>query len=523
MQGMHWAQRTAQALVAAHPNLETFVCASGISPSGSVHIGNFREVVTTYFVVKALQALGKKTRFIFSWDDFDRFRKVPQGIDPSYEKYLGMPYSAIPDPHGCCESYARHYEKEFEASLQAFGIDVTFLYQTQQYQSGRYKEGIHRALVQREKIYDILMSFKTQEATPEERARFYPINLYCEQCGKDHTTISAYDEGVRVVYYSCTCGYHGAQAVRDARNIKLMWKVDWPMRWREEGVVFEPGGRDHSALTGSYNVSTVIAREIFNYMAPAYIPYEFIGIKGAKGKMSSSTGLNITPAALMTVYAPEVILSLFLNYQPQAAFNIGMDDDVIRHHTTFERLYHQYMDGALTREDQRFAMAMCILPQTPSRFAPFAQIANVLPLVAKDRLLTEDLLVEHLSNVSRTHFNVTCDRVEAWINHWQPERATRINRSFNRAYYVQLPETVKERLRTLIANLTPDSDGQAWIDAVYTVTQDQEKALIKPLQNQLFEALYQLLISRGQGPRLPLLISLMGTRKAYQLVAGTVR
>ena len=61
---MHWAQRIAEELIERYPEKETFVCASGISPSGSVHIGNFREIITTYFVVRALQKLGKKTRFI---------------------------------------------------------------------------------------------------------------------------------------------------------------------------------------------------------------------------------------------------------------------------------------------------------------------------------------------------------------------------------------------------------------------------------------------------------------------------
>ena len=45
--------KVAHELIRKHPNKETFVCASGISPSGSVHIGNFREIVTTYFVVRA--------------------------------------------------------------------------------------------------------------------------------------------------------------------------------------------------------------------------------------------------------------------------------------------------------------------------------------------------------------------------------------------------------------------------------------------------------------------------------------
>ena len=50
--------------------------------------------------------------------------------------------------------------------------------------------------------------------------------------------------------------------------MKLNWKIDWPMRWMIEDVIFEPGGRDHSSETGSYNVSKEIARKIFNREAP---------------------------------------------------------------------------------------------------------------------------------------------------------------------------------------------------------------------------------------------------------------
>lgn len=49
--------------------------------------------------------------------------------------------------------------------------------------------------------------------------------------------------------------------------MKLNWKIDWPMRWMIEDVIFEPGGRDHSSETGSYNVSKEIARKIFNRSA----------------------------------------------------------------------------------------------------------------------------------------------------------------------------------------------------------------------------------------------------------------
>src|SRR3989344_609608 len=94
---IHWADLAAENLINAQDK-EKYVCASGITPSGIVHMGNFREVITTDLVVKALEKKGKKVRFIYSWDDYDRFRKVPKNFPSEFEKYLGMPLSEIPDP-----------------------------------------------------------------------------------------------------------------------------------------------------------------------------------------------------------------------------------------------------------------------------------------------------------------------------------------------------------------------------------------------------------------------------------------
>ena len=75
-------------------------------------------------------------------------------------------------------------------------------------------------------------------------------------------------------------------------NCKLAWKIDWPMRWMFEGVDFEPGGKDHATVNGSYDTSKEISKAIFNYEPPIFQGYEFIGIKGTTGKMSGSSGLN---------------------------------------------------------------------------------------------------------------------------------------------------------------------------------------------------------------------------------------
>jgi lysyl-tRNA synthetase class I len=39
---------------------QTLVCASGISPSGPIHLGNLREVVTAHLVAEALRRRGRQ-------------------------------------------------------------------------------------------------------------------------------------------------------------------------------------------------------------------------------------------------------------------------------------------------------------------------------------------------------------------------------------------------------------------------------------------------------------------------------
>ena len=133
---MHWSEKIAKDIIKRSPDKEEYVCAAGISPSGSIHIGNFRDIATSYFVYKALIKQGKKARLLFSWDEFDRFRKVPVNVKevaPELENEIGKPYVDVKDPYGCCSSYAEHFEKEFEASLSRFGVKVDFRRQSENY------------------------------------------------------------------------------------------------------------------------------------------------------------------------------------------------------------------------------------------------------------------------------------------------------------------------------------------------------------------------------------------------------
>src|SRR3989338_8783034 len=111
-----WAAEVAERVLEAFPGEEVYTCAAGISPSGPVHFGNFRDVMTSFAIASELRHRGKKARLLFSWDDFDRFRKVPAGVEESFSQYIGRPLVEIPAPHGQEGSYARVLEEEFETA-----------------------------------------------------------------------------------------------------------------------------------------------------------------------------------------------------------------------------------------------------------------------------------------------------------------------------------------------------------------------------------------------------------------------
>ena len=200
----HWADHAADKTLRAHPEVKRIVVAAGITPSGVVHIGNFREVITVDLVARALRDRGVEVRFIYSWDDFDVFRKVPKDA-PQQELLqgeLGKSIADVPDPWGTHESYAAHNIARFEESIAPLGIEPEFIRQHRMYRAGKYAEGIRAALQNADKIRDLLNA--AREATGA-RSRiaddWLPLAGFCTNCGKDHlsfdydgVTVSAGDQ-----------------------------------------------------------------------------------------------------------------------------------------------------------------------------------------------------------------------------------------------------------------------------------------------------------------------------------------
>ena len=191
---MHWAERLADALIERHPTREEFHFAAGTTPSGPVHCGNLRDILTNWFVARCVMERGRKVRLLQSWDDYDRFRKIPKDVPIEFEQHLGKPVADVPDPWGEYTSYAARYERIFEQSLTSLGIDLEYRYQAAMYRSRAYNAAIVEAIAHRHQIFDIIDSFRTKKGTAEERQEYYPVEVYCPRCRRDTTRLLEFND-----------------------------------------------------------------------------------------------------------------------------------------------------------------------------------------------------------------------------------------------------------------------------------------------------------------------------------------
>ncbi|HUX21002.1 MAG TPA: lysine--tRNA ligase, partial [Spirochaetia bacterium] len=252
-QPSHWADIAAANVLRQKGDKPHYTCASGITPSGTVHIGNFREIISVELVARALSHLGKTARFIYSWDDYDVFRKVPENMPNKEElhSYLRMPITEVPDPYGVEGSYARSNERALEAVLPAVGVRPEYIYQAERYTKSVYAAGIRTALEKRETIRSILDEHRTTPLDPD----WMPVSVFCTSCRKDSTKVTEWDGEWAITYQCNSCGNTETLDLRTTGAAKLPWRVDWPMRWSYEDVNFEPAGKEHHSAGGSFDTA----------------------------------------------------------------------------------------------------------------------------------------------------------------------------------------------------------------------------------------------------------------------------
>ena len=151
-----WVTRAADEAIAHAGEGNLVTCASGISPSGPIHLGNLREFLTVHFVVEEVRRRGVEVRHLHSWDDYDRFRKVPFGVDEAWNDHIGRPLSEVPDPWECHTSWAEHFKQPLRDALAEMGCEMHEVNQTEMYTAGAYREQILGVVRRRHEIDEVL-------------------------------------------------------------------------------------------------------------------------------------------------------------------------------------------------------------------------------------------------------------------------------------------------------------------------------------------------------------------------------
>lgn len=519
----HWADVWAAKVIRAHNDKDSYTCASGITPSGTVHIGNFREIISVDLVVRALRQMGKHVRFIYSWDDYDVFRKVPKNM-PNQEllaKYLRQPIDSVPDTYGQYENYALANEKHVEQSLPLVGICPEYIYQSQRYRNSVYAEGIRRALECQDVIVEQLNEFRT-EPLP---VNWMPISIFCEQCHCDTTKPGSWDKDWQVSYSCQNCGHKGELDLRHTGAAKLPWRIDWPMRWAYEGVDFEPAGKDHHSDGGSFSTAKKTVQAVYGKPAPISFQYDFVRIKGGAGKISSSSGEVVDLTECLQIYQPEVVRFLFCSTRPNSEFAVSFDLDVLKNYEDYDRLernYYQRPEGGLDDKSVKKWLSSARIYELSQVEQPAANMPYQIGIRHLCTLLqiyegNIEATIAKLPGVSSGQIGrltVRCTCAWNWIQHHAPEDFRFVLQKES-APLVEL-NTIQTEVVCHVLRILPlinEKSEDDFATALYQINTDLNIESIT-----LFTAVYQALLGKEKGPRLVSFLYTIGVDRLKKIL-----
>jgi len=488
---IHWADDYAEQVVRAG---RAAVLSTGISPSGEIHIGNMREVLTADAIFRALQELGAAARFNYVADNFDPLRKVYPFLDRrTYEPLVGRPLSEIPCPCGEHDSYSEHFLQPFLRALDELRIEVEVERADRMYKSGRMTPYIIMALEQRDRIAAILAELTGKQAAPD----WSPFNPLCADCGRiDQAKVSGFDARAELVRYACACGSEGA--VPMAGGGKLVWRIDWPARWRMLGVTVEPFGKDHATRGGSYDTGSRVVREVFGGEPPFPIRYEWIRLKG-KGDMSSSKGNVLAIGKILEVVPPEALRYLVIRERPNRTINFDPGLPLLQLVDAIDDV------NARGRDERSVELSQA------GGFEPVGVPFKHLVVVAQAARFDPDKVVEILRrsgypDVERSAVLGRLGYARRWLATFAPEEIRFEVREGLPSEVRRLDEAQRAFLAKLADGLEKGMDGER----VHKLVHDLAVQFEGVKAGSFFQAIYLALLGKERGPRAGWFIALLG-------------
>lgn len=482
---------------------------TGITPSGSIHIGNLREVVTADVIYRILREQGKKAELLYLADDYDPLRKVYPFLDQQkYQNYIGHPLSEVPCPCDHHASYAEHFLEPFLASLDQLKINLTVLRASELYKSGQYNKVIIKALEAREEIADILYRL-TGKDIDQTWSPFVPV---CENCGSmAETTVTGWDKEKEQVNYICRhCQNQGTMLIQG--HGKLTWRVDWPARWSFLHVDIEPMGKDHGCKGGSYDTGQEISKHVFHKTPPFPIIYEWIRLEGM-GDMSSSKGNVVSIEDVLKVVPADVLRYLIIKAMPKQRINFDPVNQLLSVFDEVDNESAKYRDPRALE----LSRASDFVPIG----VPFNHLINIVQIAGGDPLKVKAILQRggyHIPDSSARALEERCQYALNWLEHFAPQD-----------YRFCVAETIPQSVQSLspaqrsalrkLSDLLKDMLSQGIeISAeeihksFYEAAKEEKDLSIK----EVFQAFYTALIDKGNGPRAGWFVKTVGVEFVWK-------
>ncbi|MGI9616692.1 MAG: lysine--tRNA ligase [Acidimicrobiales bacterium] len=539
------------------------VIASGLSPSGPIHLGNLRELLVPHFVAEEVRRRGVPCEHVLSWDDYDRLRKVPAGVPESFATHIGRPLTAVPDPWGDVASYAERFKAPVRTAMAELGVEIREISQTEMYTSGAYRDQVLLAIDRRHDIDGVLQRFRTLEegaaATVAENdddgeevleaggaeddpvatgTDYWPYKVYCQACGRDLTEITDVertDDRCLVSYRCAECDHSGSFDLMVENHGKLVWKVDWPMRWAYEGVTFEAAGADHSSPGSSFSVGAELV-SIFGGEAPEYEAYSFVGIRGM-GKLSSSRGAVPTPGDALSILEPGILRWMYVRKTPRQGITVDLGAGIHALYDEWDSLGRKVGTGdanpsqTLTYDRARRTSIVEKFP-APAAVVPFRTLASAVSVGAGDDTQIARIVGE-LTDLDASNIADAEPRLghaKAWLDGFasDEERIT-VRDEPDIERLGELSEQEQAWLDLLLGHLDDDWSLEGARTLAYGVPKLADGLPLdtpptdelKRQQREFFKLLYQLVLSAETGPRMPTLLMALGQDRIRSLLATT--
>jgi lysyl-tRNA synthetase class 1 len=518
---MHWIKKIVDDIIAR--NDPKIVIHTGKTPSGPIHIGSEREQFICSAIQIELKKRGYESIFNFIIDSFDPLKSIPIGIEvpKDFEENIGRPLYLVPDPYGCHESYAHHFSEEFIECQNDLGVYFNVIYAHEIYKKKEMKDAIRKVLKNLDKLREIRSKY-----IKDEEDDWNPVMVVCDSCkriasrkgGVIPNRLEEWNLEKDIAKYKCiACGYENEKSISDLL-LKLSWRVDWAAKWAIFKVTCEPAGKDHCVKNGAYDMALEVCYEIFNYIGPLKVPYEWLTLGGRA--MKTHKGITFTPKEWLKIAPPECMRYFILNVEPMRHIEFLPEriPDIVDGFDRIERIYYGLEKPIEDYQYYRELYELCFIGRIPDKPPIRIPYRYCIVMVQLEELLGEDKIIKKsIDYIKKIGSNIGKEISEYDIK----DAMKRLNMAKNWVL-LYAPENMKFKIKLEEPTYRPSDEKEVeFIEAIISLL---EKDLSEyELQSEIFNIarkigieiekafsiIYMILLGSNKGPRLaPLLLAL---------------